>query len=189
MRVHSRAAQRYAAVLFELARDSGELEPVRADAASLRWIAERAPDFRGFLANHRIRKSERERALRELFSERLHPLTFRFILFLEAKKRLGLLEPIMRHFGERWDRHAGIVRGRLATPFAPEADVVEAIREWGRRRVRARLELAVDVDPGLCGGFRLQADSVVYDFSLAGQLRMLRKEMTGEPAEGIRHAS
>ena len=177
MMLRSRASKRYAAVLFDAAADAVVLDAVRLDASSLQAAIGRNPDLRRFLADYRMKTSVRQRALHEFFEGRLHALMFRFILFVESKKRLGLTAEICDDFVESCDHRAGLVRGRLDSAFPVEGETVEAIRGWARSRVGEQLDLTVTVDSGLYGGFRLRVEDVVYDLSVAAQLRRLKEQM------------
>ena len=177
MLLPSRAAKRYAAVLFAVAGKAEAWGAVHAEAIALQQTLRDSPELRRALANYRVGASARQRMLHGLFDGRMHPMMFRFTLFVESKKRLGLLADICDDFLRRYDRHAGVVRGRLDSAFPMGDETVRAIRAWAQPRISGELSLTAAVDPALYGGFRLRVEDRVYDLSVAGQLRRLREQM------------
>ena len=179
MHVASPASRRYGRAIFAIARDTGQLEAVHADLRSVRGCVESTPELERFLPNYLLPRAVRQRTLTALFSERLHPLTFRFLLFIEQRRRSGLLDSICAAFTEQYEAALGIVRGQLSSAFTLAAADAGIVRNRLGERVPGRLELAATVQPALLGGFRVRVGDIVHDLSLAAQLRMLRRRMAG----------
>ena len=177
MLVPSRAARRYAKALFGLASETNAMSAVKDDLTALRILAAQSNELAVFLGDYHLSRRAREALLRSIFSGRLHPLTFRFLLFLESKRRLGLIDPIISSFLDLHDAMNGIVAGRLTSAFELEAAEVTAISQRVEAKGGGRLRLKVDVNPGLLGGFRLRVGDMIYDFSIVGQLRLLRQRL------------
>ena len=177
MRRRSKAARRYAVALLDLACEAGQADAVREDLVSLQAAIRGSADLVRFLTNYLLPRAARAAALGQLLASRLSPLAFRFVMFLESKRRLGLLSDVCEGYVELDDQRKGIVRGQLGSPFDLDADAVQAIREWARLRIPGELDLTLRREADLLGGVRLQVGSFVYDLSLAAQLRMLRESM------------
>lgn len=177
MRVPSRAAKRYARALFNLARETGQIDAVKDDVSVLQSLALQSSELSHFLGDTHLPRRTREELLKRLFSGRLQPLSFRFLVFLESKRRLGLLEPICASFLGLHDTMKGIVRGRLTSAFELEPTDVTAISSRAEPGTGGQLRLDVNVDADLLGGFKLRVGDVVHDLSLAGQLRALRQRL------------
>jgi F-type H+-transporting ATPase subunit delta len=177
MKIRSRAARRYAKALHDLATDSSALDAVSADMAALQGLLADSRDLLAFAGNYLIPSGVRAGILSSLFADRLHSMTWKFIRFMELKRRLGLLEEVSADFMEQEEVRRGVVRGSLSSafPVAP-AEALELAGQLGRR-LRQTLLLKTEENPGLLGGCRLQVGDMVYDFSLAARLRMLRQTM------------
>ncbi|MEI8120781.1 MAG: ATP synthase F1 subunit delta [bacterium] len=177
MKLRSRAARRYARALHDLATEASALDAVSADLKSLRRSLESSPELRAFVANVLLPADARVRVLTALFSNRTHPLVWRFIRFLESKRRAGLLEEISADFQEQEEARQGILRGSLASayPVSP-SDASELAGRLGSRWGR-KVFLETEENPDLLGGGRLQVGDTVYDFSLSARLRMMRQTM------------
>jgi F-type H+-transporting ATPase subunit delta len=177
MKLRSRAAHRYAQALHDLATGDAALEAVGADLVKIQSDLAGSGDLRGFIGNYRYASARRMQTLEALFSARVHPLVWRFIRFLESKRRLGLLDEICADFKAQEERRQGILRGRLTSAFALSSDDVKDIALQAGSRIRKQLILETEENPELLGGCRLQVGDTVYDFSLAARLRMIRQTM------------
>ena len=179
MQAAARVARRYSRALFALARQTGQVDAVQADLRGLdAWLASSA-DLRGFLMDYLIPREARRRALAALFENRVSPLAFRFLMFVESRKRSGVLGQICEAFTRQHEALLGIVRGQLCSAFALSPADTALLTGRIEARTPGRLELTAAVEPSLLGGFRLRPGDMVYDLSLAAQLRMLRKRMAG----------
>lgn len=177
MRIRSRAARRYAKALHDLATQASALPEVSADMASLHRALAESGELRAFAANYLIPADARGKVLSDLFSGRLHPMTWKFVRFMELKRRMGLLEEVAADFQEQEEARRGVVRGCLSSAFPLAAGETAGLAERLGHRLRVKLLLKTEENPGLLGGGRLQVGDMVYDFSLAARLRMLRQRM------------
>ncbi|MEI6516311.1 MAG: F0F1 ATP synthase subunit delta, partial [bacterium] len=111
MKLRSRASGRYARALHDLALAESMLEPVAADMVSLQAILAESAEVRGFISDYQIPTGQRSGILVALFSNRLHPLVWQFVRFLESRRRLGLLAEVAADFREQEEARQGLVRG------------------------------------------------------------------------------
>lgn len=177
MRLRARSSQRYARALHDLALGEAVLDAVGADLARIRTELAGSAELRAFMGNYQYPAARRLQTLEALFSTRVHPLVWRFLRFLESKRRMGVLDDICAQFKELEERRQGVVRGRLTSAFALSPDEVKAIAQGAGLRIRKQLVLETEENPELLGGCRLQVGDKVFDFSLAARLRMIRQTM------------
>jgi F-type H+-transporting ATPase subunit delta len=184
MKFRSRAARRYARALFDLARDEGVTARILQDMAWLKRSTAGSPDLAAFVPNYLLPRAARLGILESLWAPHVHPLTWRFIRLVEAKRRLNLLEDICAEVLHLDEEQQGIVRGNLATAFALSAEEVGAIAAGVGRRLGKQLVLQAKQDSSLLGGYCLQVGDRIYDLSLAARLRMLRQTMMAGCGQG-----
>ena len=177
MKLRSRASRRYAQALHDLAAGGAVLEAVGSDLEKIQADLAGSPELRLFIGNYQHASERRMKALEALFASRVHPLVWRFIRFLESKRRLGILNDICAEFQEQEELSRGILRGHLTSAFALSAADVKDIAQSAGSRMKKQLILETEEKPELLGGCRLQVGDTVYDFSLAAQLRMIRQTM------------
>lgn len=177
MKQGSRAAHRYARALHDLATSGALLETVGSDLVRIQTDLAGSADLRAFIGNYQYPSERRMQTLEALFAARVHPLVWRFIRFLESKRRMGLLDEIASDFKILEEARQGILRGRLTSAFALSAEDVKEIALDAGSRIKKKLILETEENPALLGGCRLQVGDTVYDFSLASRLRMIRQTM------------
>jgi F-type H+-transporting ATPase subunit delta len=181
----TKAAGRYARALLELAGPT-HAPRVGQDLAGVERAVAGSPPLAAFLGNYSLSRVARRGVLERLFRDRADALTWRFILFLESKKRLALLPAAAGAFHDAHERAQGLRKVDLA--LARELEPASLARVAGaiERAVHARADLAVRVQTDLLGGFRFQAEDRVYDYSVAGRLDGLRETVTGRRTAGER---
>lgn len=177
MKLRSRAARRYAKALHDLATSTSQLDAVASDMSQLLSNCSASAELQVFLGNYLLPSDRRVAVMTSLFADRCTPLVWRFMRFLEAKHRLGLLMDIAADFQELEETRKGIVRASLASAFGIARDDASDLAKRLGARLGKQLLLETEEKPELLGGCRLQVGDRVYDFSLAAQLRMLRQTM------------
>jgi F-type H+-transporting ATPase subunit delta len=172
-----RAAKRYAKALFDLAVEQGEVDGVREDLAGLRELLAASPDLAGFLANYLLPPERRRETLQALFAGKAHPLLVRFLLFLEARKRMPVLADVFGAFDALYDERQGIARVTVASaqPLTPAQR--EEIGTRMKRRLGREIRLRETVDPSLLGGLQIKVGDLVHDYSVETQLQRLRARL------------
>ncbi len=167
-------ARRYARALYALAVDTQVTEAVRSDLASLRRSLHESPELAAFAGNYLVPHGLREKALSALFAGRVAPLTWRFVRFLESKRRLGLIDDMARAYEADEEARRGIVQGTVTAAIPLDAGRVQAVAQGASARTGKTVVLSSITDAAMLGGFRLQIGDTVYDYSLAARLRMAR---------------
>lgn len=177
MGIASKAAARYARAFLSWVQRQAALDPVREDIAGLAREVATSPELRGFLRHYLIPRHTRQAALRALFEERLHPATLRLILFLESKKRLGLLAEVLAAYQQQDEALRRVVRGQVVAAGPVDSDLARRISDWVARQVPgAELRLDYREDAALIGGLTICVNDNLWDGSVAGALRRLRRQ-------------
>lgn len=177
MGITSKAASRYAQAFLSWVQRQDALDPVRADVAGLTREVATSPELRGFLRNYLIPRRARQAALQALFEGRRHPATLRLILFLESKKRLGLLAEVLAAYQQQDEALRHIVRGQVVAAGPVEPELARRISDWVARQVPgAELRLDYREAAALIGGLTIRVNDNLWDGSVAGALRRLRRQ-------------
>jgi len=179
-------ARRYAQALLDLAVEQQALAPVRADLLDLAALLQQAPELAWLVRHSPLNTADKDERLRALFDGRMHPLTLRFLRFLNARRRLNRLDAMLAVFGELCDAHTGVVRARITSAHPLAADQLAGLQaRFGSIFPAALLHKSVQteqrVDPALLGGFKVQIGDFVRDLSLAAQLENLKQRWLTAP--------
>jgi F-type H+-transporting ATPase subunit delta len=174
-----KASRRYARALLDLAADMGTLDAVRGDLDAISSALAGSAELGSFLNEYMLPRASRRRALAVMFEKRLVPLSWRFLLFLEERRRLGLLGDVCRAFRELHDRRQGLLHAKFASAFPVSDRETKQVTTRLQERLRCDVKMSVEVVSSLLGGFRLQVEDRLYDLSLAGALDDFRRQASG----------
>lgn len=162
---------RYARALFEVLRDEGGL---KADVEQLTGSKE----LWNALTNPCVRVKEKEALLEQLEVGNSSPALRNFYRVLCRRERLGLLPGILAQYHALCLEAENAAEGELrcARPMARE-ETERLSRALCRIHGKSRIDLRVEVDPSLLGGFVLKLGDVTYDKSVRGMLNGLRRSL------------
>lgn len=177
MMISPKAARRYAEALYGLAKAEGSLDRVLADMKAISIGVRGAPDLAEFLADYTVPMPKRLGALEALFKKGSHELSWRFLVFLESKKRMALLAGICEAMARLNDLNMGVVDVDLKTALPADSRDVDMISGEIKRKLTGVMRLATVTDSSLIGGFTFQVGDTVYDYSVRGSLQALRKKL------------
>jgi F-type H+-transporting ATPase subunit delta len=171
-------ARRYARALLEIAADANAVDDFGRQLQTLATALEQSPELRGLLANPAFSRDARQRLFDAIGAAlTLAPPVANLMRLLIERDRAADLEHIARIFRDLSDDRAGRARAqvRAATPLSPEQlrEIEGVLSKAVSRTVTAEAE----IDPALLGGAVAQVGSFLFDGSIKGQLRELRREL------------
>lgn len=173
----TRIATRYAKSLLELAIEQNKLEPVSGDIQTLKSAIQNR-DLYLLMKSPIVHADKKMAALKALFQGNLDPLTMAYLQLLVTKGREMYVPEIAAEYVTQYKILKKITTVRV-TSAAP---LSEAVLSDLRKRMLAsgvtteNLDIEVQVDPKLIGGFVLEFDNKRYDASAANKLAELRAD-------------
>jgi F-type H+-transporting ATPase subunit delta len=174
------AAQRYAAAVFELALDTGEVDAVEAGLTALAKTIEGNDELKRALRSPLYKSEEKAAVLEDIGkSLRLPDLARRFVGVVALNRRAGDIPGMARAFADRAARHRGASRvtARVARPIS-QGQVLE-LESAVSRSLGRKVSVDVEVDPSLIGGLQLRMGSRLVDASIRTKLNALTNMMKG----------
>ncbi len=176
----SRVAKRYAKALFELAEEEKILNKVEVDVAQFASLSSESADFSTLLSNPLINEKEKFTILKELFRDKVQPLTLDFLNLLSVKKRLDVLPEIAQEFRAMMLDFANKIEGELISAVKLAPDQVKHIRSNMEKMTGKNVLLDEKVDESVLGGFIVRIEDWVLDNSVRYQLSKLRDKLIAE---------
>ncbi len=169
-------ARRYAEAAFQLGRADGSLDAWERDLAALS-DALRNGELRDLLEHPAVRFEQKERILRRVVAG-VGPQALNLVLLMVRRGRPGVIDAMVRRFGELVRRERGIslaeVRTALPLDAAQRDDVLARLRELTGEEV----EINEVVDEALIGGIAVRIGDRLYDASVRSRLERLRARLT-----------
>jgi F-type H+-transporting ATPase subunit delta len=171
----SRAAQRYAKAVFELAEQEGQVEEWGRRLAEVsRLMAD--PEVASVLTNPTIATELRM----ALISDAPHVLdregTNLAKLLIESN-RVREVAAIEEEFERLADEAAGRVRATVTTAVELTAGDRDRVEEELSKRLGKEIRMRTVVDPRILGGLKLQYGDRLVDASVSTRLQQLRRRL------------
>jgi F-type H+-transporting ATPase subunit delta len=164
----------YARALFDAAKEKERLSQVHEELSDFVQATREVPELRALLENPEIDHRTKQAALEELLSGG-EELVRNFLLVLVEKGRAPQLEEIAREFDALVAAEERRLEVELTTAYelsdAEAKEILSQIESQSGRQVEATRR----VDPGIIGGFVLQAGSMRVDASIRGRFERLRQ--------------
>jgi F-type H+-transporting ATPase subunit delta len=172
-----RIASRYAKSLIELAEEQQRLERVLEDVEAFQGLINDSKDFKNFIKSPIIQVSKKKAILSKLFDQKFDDLTVKFLQLLTQKKRESMLPEIADEFVQQYRHKKGISTAVVTVAGELGADTSALIKAKLEQSGVAfdQVELVVEQDPTIIGGFILEIGGKIYDASVASQLNQLKK--------------
>jgi F-type H+-transporting ATPase subunit delta len=173
-------AGRYAAALFDLAKDERQLPQVEADLAAFQSMLDANADLRRLVRSPVISAEDQARALDAILAKAgLSGLTANFFRVIARNRRLFAVADMIRDFRALLARERGEVSADVASahPLTPEH--LNALRDALRVQIGKEVQVNTRVDAALLGGLIVKVGSRMIDSSLRTKLNNLKVAMKG----------
>ena len=164
----------YARALFDAAKEKERLSQVHEELSDFVQATREVPELRALLENPEIDHRTKQAALEELLSGG-EELVRNFLVLLVEKGRAPELDEIAREVDALVAAEERRLEVELTTAYeltdAEAKEILSQIESQSGRQVEATRR----VDPGIIGGFVLQAGSMLVDASVRGRFERLRQ--------------
>lgn len=172
------AARRYAKALFQLAREEGRVDAVRAEMKALADAFDATPELRHVVFRPLHPLAQRKAAV-DAVTARLggSDTVRRFLALLLDQHRMDTFPEVRAELERLADEAAGRVPAEVITAAELPADQLERLRRALAERTRRDVQLQVRVDPSILGGVVAKVGDLVFDGSIRTQVAQLRANL------------
>lgn len=173
----------YARALLGTAVKNGNVDTVVDELESLvKDVLDRNPKLEAALANPKMQAEDKWALLDRVFGGKMNATLLTFLKIVARRHRLNAIRAIQESASKLRDELAGRVQVEVTVSkpldTAAEKALVAKLQGLFKKDVR----LQTKVNPGILGGLVVRVGDTVYDGSVDGQLRLLRKSV-GQRAE------
>ena len=173
-------AGRYAAALFELAKEQGQLAQVEADLKSFQAMLDESEDLRRLVRSPVISADEQAKALSAILGKAgLSALSVNFFRLITRNRRLFAVADMLKDFRTLLAMERGEVSADIASAHPLTPDQMAALKDALRAQVGKDVNMNTRVDPNLLGGLIVKLGSRMIDSSLRTKLNNLKVAMKG----------
>lgn len=171
---------RYALALLELADERKQLDPVAEDLRGLKVAIDGSEDLRRLIRSPVFTRAQQGRAMAAILDQAgVGELTRRFVLLVARNRRLFALDRMIAAYLAELARRRGEITARVTSATALDDEQQRTLVETLRQEVGAKVQVELDVDPGLIGGLIVRVGSRMIDNSIRNKLQRLQLAMKG----------
>lgn len=173
-------AGRYAAALFEIAKDDKQLPQVETDVKTFQAMLDESEDLRRLVRSPVISAEDQASALEALLQKAgVSGLTANFLKLIARNRRLFSVDDMLKNFRALLSRERGEVDADVASAHALTAEQLNALKDVLKAQVGKDVQVNTRVDPSLLGGLVVKVGSRMIDSSLRTKLNNLKVAMKG----------
>jgi F-type H+-transporting ATPase subunit delta len=173
-------AGRYAAALFELAKEQRQLEQVERDVATFQSMLDGSSDLRRLVRSPVISADDQAKALVAILEKAgISGLTSNFLKLIARNRRLFAAADMLKGFRTLLARERGEVSADVASAHALTPEQMQLLSDTLRTSIGKNVRIDMRVDPSLLGGLIVKIGSRMIDSSLRTKLNNLKVVMKG----------
>ncbi|MEL6523030.1 MAG: F0F1 ATP synthase subunit delta [Pseudomonadota bacterium] len=172
-------AQRYAAALFELAKDDKAAMPtLESDTTALADALDAGPDLKAMISSPVYTRDEQGAAINALAEKMgLSPLVTNTLGLMATKRRLFVLPQLVGALKQLIAEEKGEVTADVTSAQALSAEQQTQLAETLKAQVGKEVLLNMTVDESLIGGLVVKVGSKMIDSSIRSKLANLQNVM------------
>ena len=170
--------QLYAAAIFELARESQQVEIVRDDMSKLSRVVVSDKEFLELSGSPYFSRESKGQLLRTVFAGHVASLTMDFLQVINKHNRMAYLPPIAQEYEKLRDAYVGcsLVEATFAKEMS-EPEITKFIDEI-KAAFKSEVKLVVRIDPSIIGGVILRRGDMIVDNTIRRELLDAVKAIT-----------
>ena len=170
-------AHKYAAAIFEIAREEKKLKPYGDELAKVRKELFSVPGVREYFQDPRIEVKAKKELIMKSFEGELSATMFNFLLLLADKRRISLMEAIEDDFRAMSYKEQGIVIADVTTASPLPKTQQKALKTKLAEVTGKKIELRLHEDAELLGGIVVKIGDKRIDGSVKGRLYSLTRQL------------
>ena len=171
-------SESYAIALYQLAKESSEIEKVEDGLNSLKKLIKESFDFKEMILSPTVTKDEKKNVMASIAEQNKFSKIFKkFLGFVALKNRLFFLEKIINSFLNLLSKNKGELKANLISSKELSLEEQKKIQKELSKDFKSQLIIDYKYDPSLIGGLIIQVGSVMIDTSIKNKLKKLEKNM------------
>ncbi len=177
----------YAKALLAAVGASGNVDAVMEQFHSLiHDVFDKQPVLEMALANPKIPSDEKVRVLDKAFAGKMDATLLKFLKVVSRRGRLNTLRGIYHSASALRDEAVGRVRVLVTTAQSLDAAALKSLKEKLEKLFKKDVAITSKVDATVLGGLIVRVGDMVFDGSVDGQLKLLKKATLAKAEIAIR---
>ncbi|MCQ2465894.1 MAG: ATP synthase F1 subunit delta [Clostridia bacterium] len=168
-------AKEYALAIFAVALENDSVEQVHEDLLLVRDALVENPEYKDYLVNPAIPKSERMANLELVFSEQVCDDVFAFLNIICDHGDVFTLEPAIEEFNVMFESHMRMAKAVITSAVELTEDEKTKLITKLQAVTKKNVEAVYVIDKSLIGGVTVDVDGKFYDGSVRKNLKNLKE--------------
>lgn len=173
-------AGRYASALFELAKESSNIEGIESDLVNFQSLLDESSDLVRLVRSPVIAADDQEKAMAAILDKAgIGGLTANFLKLVTANRRLFVIQDMIKVYRSLAAKARGEITAEVTSAFALSDQQISALKETLKASVGKDVTLQSRVDPSILGGLIVKVGSRMIDSSLKTKLQNMKTVLNG----------
>lgn len=175
----TRAANRYAKALLDLALEENQDETVYNDMKLVAQTISENAELQLVLDSPIFKIADKKDAVLKVFGTKICQLSTNLIGLLETNKRMSLLQLIALQYNVLYNEKKQFVEASVTTAIAIDDKMRSLILAKAQELANGKkVQLTNKIDESIIGGFILRVGDVQIDASVLNKIGNLKRELT-----------
>ena len=171
-------AGRYATGLFDLARETNAIDPVKVDLDRFDALVAESADLERLVRSPVFSADEQLQAMSAVLDRAgIGDLAAKFLKLVTKNRRLFAVRDMVRAYREMVAEHKGEAIAEVTVAEQLKDEHLDALRSALKSVTGRDIDLAIKVDPAIIGGLVVKLGSRMVDTSLRTKLNAIRHAM------------
>ena len=169
----TKASNRYAQALFEIAIENNIIDEVMVDLKLVSDMIQHEPELADLIKNPTINKTTKKTIFEKILSNKTNRTTINFLSMVISKNREIYLLDIINKLGELYNKHNNIVIAHIISAEPMGEDLKTKIKEKINNAGSVYIE--EKIDKNLLGGFIIKTGDLQYDASVRKKINNAKR--------------
>lgn len=176
--ISSGIAARYAAAVFDLAKEAKALKALEADTDALAAALDASDDLKAMIASPVVSREDQAKAMAAIAAKmKVSDLIGNTLQLMASKRRLFVLPQMLADLAARIADEKGEVTAEVTSAAALSAEQSKKLAATLKASVGKDVKLKTAVDESLIGGLVVKLGSTMIDTSVKAKLSALQNAM------------
>ena len=169
------SVKRYAQAVFEIALESNKLKEWQSDLDKIAELTQNI-EFTSLIENPKLPFDRKSKLAREILGK-MNPMALNLVYLLIAKGKLRNAIELADEYKRMLNDHYGIKTAQVTTAIALDTTEREKLNSHLAKIIGKKVDMNIDVNPDILGGFIARIDDSLIDGSIRNKLEALKKSL------------
>lgn len=175
--IHEASSIQYAEAIFSLASEVGKIDKIKENLNIISETLICDKEIFDFFSSPFVEGKIKITVLNRVYKEPLEAEVFNMLYILLERNAFNLLPAIIVEYENIYNDFYNILQINLKTAMKINEKDIYSLKEKIYKITGREAEINVLIDNSLMAGIVIEADSVIYDYSIKSALERLKKTM------------